>query len=73
MAVLRKYNIPVRTLWERRMLPDNGKIKEIGDYFPVVVRGNIAHDTVPHGHVEKKLEHSGVRSWRERLCQWLDW
>ncbi len=66
------YRIPVKSLWEKRMFPENGKIKEIVHYFPVIGRGNIAHDTISHAKVERNLNKSFFRTIREWYCQLFD-
>ena len=73
MKASSSFNIPALSLWEKRMLANDGKIKEIANYYPVIGRGNIAHDTVSHARIEKELNSAFNRTFGEWVRQLLDW
>ena len=55
------------------MFPEQGKIKGIAHYYPVIGRGNVSHDTLSHDKVEDGLEKSFARTFKEWCRQLLDW
>ena len=65
--------IPSKSLWESRMLTDQPAPMEIGHYYPVIGRGNIAHATISHEEVERELDHAFSRSLKEWLFRLMDW
>ena len=73
MSTPSTFKIPEASLWEKRMLAKDGKVKEIAHYFPVIGRGCIAHDTISHAIVEKELRHAFSRTFMEWVRHLLDW
>ena len=73
MSTTTPFKIPAASLWERRIQSKDGKVKEIAHYFPVIGRGNISHDTVPHALVEKELRRAFTRSFSEWCRKLMDW
>ena len=55
------------------MFSEQGKIKGIAHYYPVIGRGNVSHDTLSHEKVEDGLEKSFARTFKEWCRQLLDW
>ena len=55
------------------MLIKNAGEKEISHFYPMIGRGNIAHDTVSHAKVERRLMNSFYRTIREWFCHLFDW
>lgn len=55
------------------MLTDQPAPMEIGHYYPVIGRGNIAHATISHEEVERELDHAFSRSLKEWLFRLMDW
>ena len=58
------------TLWEMRTR--NGKIKEIGSYFPEIGRGNIEHDIISHAEVEKGFDKFSRRTFFQWIAHLFD-